>query len=145
MFDTTFEDVSKVVSSWKPKKKHTRETHYRDDLVAYLRTELNKPSPWDFGPGRKYKIQKESGRGLADIAVDDNVGIELKYNMNTKAKVDRLFGQIEDYIKSYSDMIIVLCGQTDEDRIDYLESKIGSLKREGTLLREGPRIKIMRI
>lgn len=143
MFDTTFDDVIRCISSWIPKRKYSRETQYRDDLLEYLRKELSKPSPWDLGPGKKHKIQKESGRGLADIGIDDKIGIELKYNMNTKAKVDRLFGQIEDYTRSYNDMVILLCGQTNDDRVNYLESKLSSLKSRGDLFREGPRIKII--
>jgi hypothetical protein len=101
MFDTTFDDVVNCINSWKPGSKLARETQYRDDLISHFRNELNKPSPYQFWPGKNYKIQKEKGRSLADIGINDKVGIELKYNMDSKAKADRLFGQIESYSKSY--------------------------------------------
>ena len=142
MFDSTFEDVVKFINSWKPKRGFTKETQYRDDLLAYLRNVLNKPSPWDFGPGKKHKILKETGRSLADIGIDDNIGIELKYNMNTKAKADRLFGQIESYSRSYRDIIVLLCGQTNENQLSYFESKISNLKPRSDLFYES-RIKII--
>jgi len=140
MFDTTFEDVSKLINSWKPKRRYSRESQYRDDLLAYLREELNKPSPWGQSR-RKHKIQKESGRSLADIAIDDKIGIELKYNLDTLRKADSLFGQIERYSRNYRDVIVLLCGKTDEDKINYFESKLSSLKPRGDLFYE-QRIKI---
>ena len=124
MFGSIFPEVLRIVERWDPKKL-TSEAKYRDDLLKLLRTELNKKDP--FGMSEKHSIRKESGRHLADIGINNEVGIELKYNLNSKSKVDRLFGQIDDYLKGYSSMVIVLCGKTNEEQLDYLEEKVRNM------------------
>ena len=121
MFNTIYDDVVKAVEKWSPKTLPS-EAKYRDDLLAYLRKNLGKEDMLGFS--EKLSIRKESGRHLADIGINNQVGVELKYNLNTKAKVDRLFGQIDDYLKGYASMVIVLCGKTSEDQLDYLEEKV---------------------
>ena len=122
MFSSLFSDVVENIEKWRPKKLES-EAKYRDDLLAYLRKNLNKDdSIW--GASSKVSIRKETGRHLADIGINNEVGIELKYNLNSKSKVDRLFGQIDDYLKGYSSMVIVLCGKTSEEQLDYLEDKV---------------------
>jgi len=143
MFDTTFEDVIKIIESWKPKRGHKREAHYRDDLLEYLRTELNKTSPYDFGPRKKRVVQKETGPAVVDIAVEGKIGIELKYNLNTAQGVRDLFGQIETYSRTYRDIIVCFCGKINEDKINDFELKLKSLKPRSTLMYE-QRIKIFK-
>ena len=121
MFNSVFSDVVRLIKKWSPQK-YEKEDQYRDDLIVYLRKNIMSE---DFlGGSEKHNIRKESGRHLADIGIDNKVGVELKYNLNTKAKVDRLFGQIDDYLKGYESMVIVLCGETNEDHLDYLEEKL---------------------
>ena len=124
MFSTLFNDVVKAVDKWSPKG-CTSEAQYRDDLMAYLRKNLAKEDL--FGNKENVSIRKESGRHLADIGINNKVGVELKYNLDMKAKVDRLFGQIDDYLKGYESVVIVLCGKTTEDHLDYLEEKVRNL------------------
>lgn len=120
MFVSLFSDVVRATENWKPQK-CTSEAQYRDDLLSYLRKNLKRDTLLG---GEKISIRKESGRHLADIGIENDVGIELKYNLNTKAKVDRLFGQIDDYLKGYNSVVIVLCGKTSDDHLDYLEEKV---------------------
>jgi len=80
MFDTLFSDVVTLVEKWKPKNL-TSEAKYRDDLLDYLRKNLNKEDDL-WGSSKKVSIRKESGRHLADIGIDNKVGVELKYNLN---------------------------------------------------------------
>jgi len=47
--------------------------------------------------------------------------------LNSKAKADRLFGQVDDYLRGYDEMVIVICGKTSEDSLDYLEEKIRNI------------------
>ena len=125
MSEYFFSRVLNIIEDWMPKKKYRREAAYRDDLMAFIRKELKRGSIW--GPSKKHRIRKETGRHLADIGIDGKIGIELKYNLNSKAKVDRLFGQVDDYLRGYDEMIIVLCGKTSEDSLDYLEEKIRNM------------------
>ena len=67
----------------------------------------------------------ESGRNLCDIAVNRAVGIELKHNLDTKAKVDRLIGQVHLYMQDYSEgVLIVLTGETRENTYADLEDRV---------------------
>jgi len=128
MFGDLFSRVCRLVEDWQPRKKHKSEAGYRDDLLQYLRDDLNRPDPLGFS--EKHSIRKESGRHLADIGIDGTVGIELKHNLKTKAETDRLFGQIDDYLKGYDSMIIVLCGKTNEDILDYLEEIVRNMPQK---------------
>jgi len=121
MFGSIHPEVLKIIEDWTPKKLSS-EAEYRDDLLSFLRKQLNQKDP--LGLLEEHSIRKESGRHLADIAIDSKIGIELKYNLNTKGKVDRLFGQIDDYLKDYESMIVVLCGNTSDQQLDYLREKI---------------------
>jgi|YelNatPaOPRAMG01_1025707.scaffolds.fasta_scaffold05734_16 hypothetical protein len=119
LFGNIFDEVYSIVQSWQPRKEYPVEEGYRDDLLQFLRRELNKPD-W-LGMSRQHSIQKESGRHLADIGIDRRVGIELKRNLKSKADADRLIGQVKGYLREYYEgVIIVLCGRTDRDKLEYL-------------------------
>ena len=126
----TFPNVKKYVQKWKPKKKYSKELEYRDGLLSYLRKQMNQPSLFS----KEYIIKKESGRALADIIVHDGrskdgVGIELKYNLRTKSQTDRLYGQVDSYLREYHDVIIVLCGDTNQEQLYYLKEKIRNIPK----------------
>jgi len=42
MIGGLFENVVRAINTWKPSKKYGKEAGYRDDLMDYLRCELNK-------------------------------------------------------------------------------------------------------
>ena len=124
MFGSIYPSVLGIIEDWNPKQLKS-EAQYRDELLGLLREKLNQSDPLGFS--KQHSIRKESGRHLADIGIDGEIGIELKHNLNTKAKVDRLYGQIDDYLKGYDSMIIVLCGKTSEEQLDYLREKVRSI------------------
>ena len=127
-----FDKVYSLIQSWQPKKEYPTEEGYRDDLLQFLRENLNR-SDW-LGISHRYSIQKESGRCLADIGIDRRVGIELKRNLKSKAEADRLIGQVKGYLKEYEEgVIIVLCGRTDNDKLEYLRDLLSEYS-EPTLL-----------
>lgn len=61
-----------------------------------------------------YVVRKEYGHVNADIAVDDDVGIELKYNL-TNSQTKKLRGQIESYRDEFPFVIACACGIKDMD------------------------------
>ena len=127
---------------WKPKKQYFRETQYRDDLMKFLYVNLNQPQPFFFFTSpRRISVKKEAGRGLCDIAVGGNqIGIELKKDLDSKSKVDRLLGQIDRYVGEYTSAIfIVLVGHTTPSTLSDLQERI-ELKRRVY----GPQIYIIR-
>jgi hypothetical protein len=135
-----FDEVYSLIKSWRPSQQYNSEGGYRDDLLRFLRMKLNKPDL--LGMPRQHSIQKEDGRGLADIGIDRRVAIEVKFNLKGKSKADRLKGQVETDIREYEEgVIIVACGKTDRDTIEYLKPFLAKFS-EPTLL-GGKRVEII--
>lgn len=121
MFESTFDVVCSLIEEWTPKKQYKKEEGYRDDLYEFLRRKLKSREQNGFGFGEeKYIVQKEAGRHLADIAVNEKIGIELKVNFKRQSQKDRLVGQIKRFLRSYSSVMVVLCGEVDEGKVDEL-------------------------
>lgn len=124
-----FDNVLRLVRVWKPKGRYRSEDGYRDDLKEFLRESLNRPSSFAIGPQRRIKVTSESGRHLCDIAVNDQVGIELKKDLNKLAEVDRLIGQLSRYKRQYSSLIVVLVGNLGKDNYEDLMSRVGEMQK----------------
>ena len=131
MVGSLFDDVLQAINDWNPKAEYSTENKYRDDLLAFLRKSLDPSgssvyySPiWGFDSLRHHFIKKEAGRSLADIGIDDEIGIELKRNLKRKSQINRLVGQVVDYLSGYSYVIIVLCGHTDQEAVNVLKHNL---------------------
>lgn len=125
MFESIFNVVVQAVKEWNPKKRYSKEAGYRDDLCEFLRKTLKQKEEGNiFGLGTSEKniVQKESGRYLADLAVinSEKIGIELKFNFKTKSQRNRLVGQVKEYFREYTSVIVVLCGDVDTQQLDAL-------------------------
>ena len=86
-----FDTVLQTIKDWNPQAEYSTESKYRDDLLAFLRKKLNRSgsgafsSPiWGFDSSGQHFIKKEAGRSLADIAIDDEIGIELAESKTKK-------------------------------------------------------------
>jgi hypothetical protein len=147
MFESLCDNVLGIVERWIPKKKYSKETEYRDELMEFTRNEL-KRSQQDilFSTPKKHRVKKEAGRSHADIEIDRNIGIELKRNLKGKTEMNRLSGQIIDYEGDYSCIIVVLCGEVSEETVEELEYQFK--QRYGGvgfgLGTQGPRVTVVR-
>jgi hypothetical protein len=82
----------------------------------------------------KVTIEHPLGRSRADVFIDfedwtgfgAKVVVELKYNLTTVNEYHRLVGQIADYV-GVSEVIIVLCGKTDQKLADSVVEHLGTL------------------
>lgn len=128
MFDSLFENVVSAIERWEPSQNYSKEEQYRDDLLEFLREELNKSSPFSLGNDR-VSVTAEHGRGLCDIGVNRKVGIELKNNLKSKSVVDRLVGQINTYKKEYNDVVIVPVGDTNSNSLELLKDHIADMSK----------------
>jgi hypothetical protein len=61
------------------------------------------------------------GRVRADIAFDTKIAIELKHDLDTPPKLQRLKGQLDDYAASFKDTIVVLTGTPQRDLVKLLK------------------------
>jgi hypothetical protein len=139
-----FDRIYYIVESWKPQKDYPNEEDYRNDLIGFLRNALE-PSILD---QTQHSIQKEAPRSLADIGIDGKVGIELKLNLRRQAEDDRLFSQVDRFLKDYKEgVIVVLCGnKTDDDKLydlkyrfsKYSEPSLFGGKRVITITKKPP-------
>jgi len=139
----TFDDTVSAINRWQLAQQHLDEPKYRDDLLKYLRKEMNSTASYTYMPKEKISVRKEDGRRLCDIAVGLNaVGIEMKKDLKGKREVDTLTGQLVGYKSQYSDLIVVLVGKTDEEAFEYLKLQISAIKDNSYTAQQ--RIKIIR-
>ena len=147
MFESTFDVVSRLVEKWVPEKQYRSEEGYRNDLYNYLRKKLSSEGTDMLGLGlgaKRHVIKKEAGRHLADIGIDDEVGIELKLNFKRQSQKDRLVGQIKRFLKSYRYVIVVLCGEIDEGKVDELQQDFIEYQPTGGIFSPRKIVKIVR-
>ena len=124
MFESFCDDVLSIVKRWTPKKKYSKETEYRDDLMEFIRRELKRSQQnilFGSSEEKEHNVQKEAGRAHADIEIDRNIGIELKRNLKGKSRIDGLVGDLDPYEREYNCIIVVLCGEMDEGTVDELK------------------------
>jgi len=98
---------------------------------------------WSFDSSGHHFIKKEAGRSLADVGIDDEIGIELKRNLKRKSQINRLVGQVVDYLSGYSYVIIVLCGHTDQEAVDVLEHNLRRIVNSSSLFGQEKLIRIV--
>ncbi|MHC1584755.1 MAG: hypothetical protein ACXQS7_00600 [Candidatus Syntropharchaeia archaeon] len=139
--------VLNIIEEWSPKKKYSKEIEYRDDLMEFIRKELKRSQQNIlFGTPETHCVKKESGRHLADIGIDEDIGVELKLNLRRKAEMDRLEGQVSGFSREYSCIIIVLCGKVSDEIVEELEYRFR--QRYGNvgfgIGPQGPRVEIVR-
>ena len=135
-----FDDVLQTISDWNPKAEYSTESKYRNDLLSFLRENLNSGSDafsspiWGLNHLGHHFIKKEARRSLADIGIDDEIGIELKRNLKRKSQINRLVGQVVDYLSEYSCVIIVLCGHAEQEAVNVLKHNLKRIIRSSSSL-----------
>ncbi len=95
--------VVHLIKNWIPGE-CKNEKDYEKSLYPFLHAELG-----------SIQITKQPGYGRlrADLAVGKNVLVELKHNLDSTAKLQRLIGQLEGYRESDKTVIVVLTGRTE--------------------------------
>lgn len=133
--ENLFDNVLQKISEWTPKAEHSTISKYRDDLILCLQESLNSEisnfssAIWGLEHSGYHCIKREAGRSLADIGIDNEIGIERKRNLKRKSQINRLVGQVVDYLSEYSAVIIVLCGQTDQEAVGVLKHNLEKILR----------------
>jgi len=116
-----WDSVGVVVShlqKWRPRGCST-EKDFEKSLFKYLHEKL---------PEIQVTKQYAQGRIRADLMVGGKVIIELKHNLNSTAKYQRLIGQLTEYRDWDGRVVILLTGETDPNLRKELRS---FLRREG--------------
>jgi hypothetical protein len=120
-----YNEIYALAKEWKPEEIYETEPEYRDDLLDFLKDELT-DSGSDSG---HISIKKEDGRGLCDIGVNRQIGIELKLDLDKKSKANRLVGQIHEYKYDYpTGIIVLLIGDTEHNAYQTVADAIHELR-----------------
>lgn len=133
-------EVVEYIEEWVPGD-HDSESGFQDELQEYLDARLNESSSTDAhvglggGSSEQYPIRVEHGKSRADVAVGDEVGIELKYNLDNN-RVYELKGQIDTYKKEYPCVIAVACGLSDKGRWRELQNEYDGVGTVGMQMNE---------
>lgn len=114
-FFLTIGGVISEIQSWRPRGCE-RELDYRDSLFEKLTVSFPRTPP-----------TKEYGHGRvkADIAFGTKIAIELKHDLNTPPKLQRLKGQLDDYAATFNSTIVVLTGDPQRDLVKMLKQAAG--------------------
>ena len=107
-----------LIDRWTPGKCKT-EKEYEKSLYVFLHEELG-----DLQITKQYA----QGRIRADLMVSDKVVVELKHNLNSTAKYQRLIGQLAEYKEWRGRIVVLLVGDTDPNLRKRLSEY---LKKEG--------------
>ncbi len=101
-------NVKRIIEEWQPVS-CTNEKDCELSLYNELRVRLPESV--------KIQSQYGSGRQKIDLAVDDKIAIELKYNLTITSAYHRALGQLEDMlkIKNWEHVFLVICGPVNDD------------------------------
>jgi hypothetical protein len=108
--------VEELINTWQPRPARL-EADYEKSLHSFLKSKLT---------FAKLTRQYGSARVKCDIAVNDDVFIELKNGLRTTNKLQRLIGQIELYSNEWKGkpVIILLLGESQDDLLHDLNRTI---------------------
>lgn len=106
--------VATAIEEWTPSEAHGHESKFQNELQEYLDKRLNADSGMMMGGSKEIVVEREHGNINGDVVVDGDIGIELKRNL-TNSQTNTLRGQIENYQKEYTHVIVLACGIEDMD------------------------------
>lgn len=95
-----FEQVCDVLLKWSPAMRRSSEEAYKSELSNYLKQCGSVQI-------KKEAIREEKGDSLCDIAIGQNIGIELKKSPSL-SDYDRCFGQIARHLQSFQRVAVVI-------------------------------------
>ena len=106
--------VESLIKRWQPQNCKT-EKDYENSLYDFLHREL---------PDIQITKQFAKGRVRADILISDNVVLELKNDLDSTAKYQRLLGQLAELKEWKGKIIVLLCGNTDKNLAKALRTHV---------------------
>ena len=119
-----FGRVCEAIESWRSRGCKT-EKDYENSLVKKLENEL---------VNQRIQRQYGSGRQRVDIMVHRKVPIEVKKDLKSTAALQRTIGQLNQYLKDWQGVILVLCGNISSDLFKDLKKYAES---QSTIISQG--------
>jgi hypothetical protein len=107
-----------LLKEWSPKE-YKSEGEYEKDLYAYLHDNFD---------GVEVTRQHGSSRSRVDLCVGRKVYIELKKDLDSTAKLQRLLGQLQLYAnEKWECVIVVVVGKADQNLLKQAEQGVKKL------------------
>ena len=127
--DQLARQVVSAIEEWTPSEAYDHESKFQNELQEYLDLRLNSEDNMMMGHNEDIVVEREHGTANGDVVVNGAIGIEMKRNLSN-SQTNTLRGQIENYQKSYTHVIVVACGIEDMDgwrklKNDYESQPIG--------------------
>lgn len=115
-----------VIREWRPAK-YNSEREYQGSLKQYLLGRFSSD---------RLRVESEYGFGKsrADIVIENEYGIEIKYNLHGESEIKRVNAQLENMKKQFTGSLLVLCGETGEDVFVGLKKDLAEEKDSGDIL-----------
>lgn len=107
-------DVVSAIEEWTPSEAYGHESKFQNELQEYLDRRLNANSGMTLGGNEEIVVEREHGNANGDVVVNGEIGIEMKRDLSN-SQTNTLRGQIEEYQKEYTHVIVVACGIDDMD------------------------------
>jgi hypothetical protein len=115
------EAVTSLLERWKPRK-CKKEKDFENSLYKFLNENLG-----DVQITKQYA----QGRVKADLVVGKSVIVELKTDLNTTVKYQRLIGQLTQYSEWEGRIVVLLTGDTDVNLRKDLDRFIAEQNKMG--------------
>lgn len=129
MINNKFDEIVNLVESWVPEKDYSHEKRFQRDLHNYLEEQLEAKGSGFINLGMQNRqedyVEAEDNKSLCDLAVNDNIGIELKRDFS-RSSFDRAVGQIERHKENYDYVIVCTCGVDDLSSWNKLKNKFSN-------------------
>lgn len=95
-----FDQVCDELLKWSPAIRRSSEEAYKSELSNYLKQSGSVQI-------KRETIREEKGDSKCDIAIGQNIGIEIKKSPSL-SEYDRCFGQIARHLKSYQKVAVIV-------------------------------------
>jgi hypothetical protein len=123
--------VAGLIQKWTPPE-FKSEGEYEKDLYGYLHDNLN---------GIEVTRQFGSSRSRVDICVGRKVFVELKKDLDSTAKLQRLLGQLQLYAKEkWEFVLLVVVGQADKNLLAQAKEGLEKIGRDSWALSDNWRL-----
>lgn len=112
-----FDKVKEIIKSWESEYDEDKnESYVRDSLIEKLKIGLK---------GQKVNKEYAIGRMRLDIMVSDLIPIEIKMNLEGRKDLEqKAIGQLEEYLRKWPIIFLVLCGNISEDFLYELKKLV---------------------
>ena len=103
-------DIHRKILSWSPARRRNTEEAYKSELSSFLKQSFSSQK-------RNLEIREEKGDSLCDIAIGNQIGIEIKKTPGL-SEYDRCFGQLARHLRSYKFVILVIFDVARQEQFD---------------------------